>query len=808
MINYHFTNDMRFAQVDENLYLVAKHLKTGIWEHPSQSLRQAKNGWYPVYTFYFGLYEGAHNVDLILEGKSKFVLGEFIKKFQYPNPKGDRANSFQTEIENQQLNAPLRTLLQLLFYGVMYENVNFISKDAFKKYILANEAIAKNAMTIGTLFSEIREGTLDGIDFHQNISVSGGDPDRFCNQLLGVIEPLGYISLNDDKIVLNIDNVQGEDKAILFDIISYNEFWMPIQGLSSGEQEQSYKEYMQSKMELSNFEAVSSLELVDIQQKLQEISQQRFNHVYSEYKYRESSYAFFDNRVLFNNEHFSYLGKEEWSHFLSDPSGPDTEKITTEELLKLAEEHFYKKNPLEGLELDSIVGKNVIYYGAPGTGKSYGVTQQILKTYPNFGKEDSEQSQYVFRTTLHPEYTYSDFVGQVMPKVTSKGIKYEFSQGVFTRALEKAIAYEKLNVPVYLVLEELSRANVAAVFGDLFQLLDRKEGKSEYPITHSIIAKSVYHLSNEEAESEKGNRKIYIPRNLFIFGTVNTNDQNVFVMDTAFKRRFSWRYVSTKPANEKNNPYVPIVDADGSIGQVTWHEFYQALNRYITKEMELGEDKQIGQFFIQFTADNQANKSEIQNKLLHYIWDDVNNVSFSGRKLFAPSVENFSDLYDKFSEDKNVFNSDFITELLNSVVFDQTDSSSDKVQLTDSDIFNELGDEALELLNTYELNLEKIKKENGWTYDRKPMNYHAFKYFVDINNNRSGFLQVEKGRNGDLLQVSFRKEFVEGEIPKSRLGRPDRKSLFETVVQVSTIEEFEFLNGYIEESWRKANGTD
>ena len=68
-----------------------------------------------------------------------------------------------------------------------------------------------------------------------------------------MIEPLGYISLNDDKIVLNIDNVQGEDKAILFDIISYNEFWMPIQGLSSGEQEQSYKEYMQSKMELYLF---------------------------------------------------------------------------------------------------------------------------------------------------------------------------------------------------------------------------------------------------------------------------------------------------------------------------------------------------------------------------------------------------------------------------------------------------------------------------------------------------------------------------------------------------------------------------
>ena len=100
MINYHFTNDTRFDQVYENMYSVANHIKNGIWKHSSQSLVKAKNGWYPVYTFYFGLYEGAHNVDLILEGKSNFVLGEFIKKFQYPNPKKDNENSFHNEIIN------------------------------------------------------------------------------------------------------------------------------------------------------------------------------------------------------------------------------------------------------------------------------------------------------------------------------------------------------------------------------------------------------------------------------------------------------------------------------------------------------------------------------------------------------------------------------------------------------------------------------------------------------------------------------------------------------------------------------------
>ena len=142
--------------------------------------------------------------------------------------------------------------------------------------------------------------------------------------------------------------------------------------------------------------------------------------------------------------------------------------------------------------LNDQMGKNIIYYGAPGTGKSYCINEEIKKVYPNFNDETNEESTFVFRTTLHPEYTYTDFVGQVMPKSNEGEVTYDFRPGVFTKALAKAIEHENEGKPVYLVLEELSRSNVSAVFGDLFQLLDRKDGRSEYSITNSLIAREVY----------------------------------------------------------------------------------------------------------------------------------------------------------------------------------------------------------------------------------------------------------------------------------------------------------------------------
>lgn len=318
-------------------------------------------------------------------------------------------------------------------------------------------------------------------------------------------------------------------------------------------------------------------------------------------------------------------------------------------------------------------GKSVqkIYFGSPGTGKSHDIEQYLKVNVDNY-------DQQVFRTTFHPDYSYVDFVGQIIPSriynATNKNydISYEFYEGVFTRALKQA--YEDLDNDVYLVVEEMSRGNVAAIFGDLFQLLDRnvegvEKGWSKYGIRNNKIANQILQLPNDV---------IKLPPNFHIFGTVNTSDQNVFTMDTAFKRRFQWGYIKTAPILNKhnlspanlgekylNNPILKL-NFNGTMQDVYWSNLYGALNIYISDSnyLGLGEDKQVGPFFIDFTALNDTEvKEEIQNKLFNYLWTDIANGRNSKKvPLFnIPIVSSFSSLYSAFESNQQVFSNEFIT---------------------------------------------------------------------------------------------------------------------------------------------------
>lgn len=297
----------------------------------------------------------------------------------------------------------------------------------------------------------------------------------------------------------------------------------------------------------------------------------------------------------------------------------------------------------------------LIYYGAPGTGKSYEVDNlDVIKNSPK---------EQVFRTTFHPEYTYSDFIGQLLPVIKDDLITYDFQRGVFTNALRQA--YKDSSKSVYLIIEEMSRGNVISVFGDIFQLLDRDDKNvSRYPIRNALIAKEIPQIDDDSD-------LIVLPANFNILGTVNTSDQNVFVMDTAFKRRFDWIYISTDPVKkdgkiiEYDNVMIPLIN-DGEINKFSWHEFYMKLNRFITDRNEglgLSEDKQIGQFFILFSKDMDETyiKNKIQNKLLKYLWEDIESASYANtKKLFDESINNFSDLYRKYELDEQVFSDAFL----------------------------------------------------------------------------------------------------------------------------------------------------
>lgn len=232
-------------------------------------------------------------------------------------------------------------------------------------------------------------------------------------------------------------------------------------------------------------------------------------------------------------------------------------------------------------------GCNVLLYGVPGSGKSWTIEHEYVK-------DNSKVERLVF----HPDYTYSDFVGQILPCVKEGGqVSYQFTPGPFTNILRNA--YLNPTEEYILVIEEINRGNAPAIFGEVFQLLDRKieegglggdypVGTSEYGITNENIAKCVY---------GDPTHKIRIPANLSILGTMNTSDQNVFTLDTAFQRRWQMRLIENSFDNvEKAQADAKILDTG-----ITWQNFCTAMNDIIIKNCvrtTSSEDKRLGVYFI------------------------------------------------------------------------------------------------------------------------------------------------------------------------------------------------------------------
>ena len=233
-------------------------------------------------------------------------------------------------------------------------------------------------------------------------------------------------------------------------------------------------------------------------------------------------------------------------------------------------------------------GCNVLLYGVPGSGKSYTIEHEYCKL-----------GSKVERLVFHPDYTYSDFIGQILPAVDDNGqVSYEFTAGPFTNILREA--YNNPATEYILIIEEINRGNAPAIFGEVFQLLDRKVeyrevdddgfpiGTSEYGIANANIAKIVY-------GDEK--HKVRIPSNLSIIGTMNTSDQNVFTLDTAFQRRWDMRLIE----NNFENVDASLAEATILDTSVTWKDFCTEINKIVVGNgvrMTSAEDKRLGAYFV------------------------------------------------------------------------------------------------------------------------------------------------------------------------------------------------------------------
>ena len=342
---------------------------------------------------------------------------------------------------------------------------------------------------------------------------------------------------------------------------------------------------------------------------------------------------------------------------LPDYSDSEITKEKVKEQLKKAEEQNYMKeagsaavgrkysNYLYGKSISEICQElELVETHTQSRFIWYGV-QSVDYT---FEKETSEIIKLSERVTFHPNYSYAQFVGTYKPVQDSNDdekIKYEYVPGPFMRVYVNALKHTDRNF--LLLIEEINRANVAAVFGDVFQLLDRDENdNSEYPIAASEDIKK-YLAKNGIHDDE-----LKIPSNMYIWATMNSADQGVFPMDTAFKRRWEFEYIGINENEDKVKGYeIPI----SATKKVNWNELRKAINNKLIT-LGINEDKLLGPFFLSKSVlETALNKGVdfvkiFESKVLMYLFEDA--AKMKAKQLFNVDEKKFiySEVCKKFEE--------------------------------------------------------------------------------------------------------------------------------------------------------------
>ena len=318
-----------------------------------------------------------------------------------------------------------------------------------------------------------------------------------------------------------------------------------------------------------------------------------------------------------------------------------------------------------------------IFYGAPGTGKSH-------KIKDDADVKAADEKNLVFRTTFHPDSDYSTFVGAYKPSTAKRAVRnvagdivkdtnkqevyedcitYSFIPQAFLQAY--VAAWNNPDDKVFLVIEEINRGNCAQIFGDLFQLLDRDdEGASEYPIMADKDLAKYLNGNDEEGRPVLTNKdgikdgKLRLPKNLHIWATMNTSDQSLFPIDSAFKRRWEWKYIKITNGYEKKDNGEFKRDANGNKIKLDWkietngedwYGFICQINRFISN-MTSSADKQLGYFFCQANEDRKITTEAFVSKVIFYLWNDVfKDYGFEDASLFK---------YKEVDKDGNRFGDD------------------------------------------------------------------------------------------------------------------------------------------------------
>ena len=582
---------MRISDLPDSIKRVSEILLSGM--EPYQVDKSFGNNGATI-QFYFNLQD---NTETLIKGKDATldVIRNFILKFQFPNTR--TLESFRNTLNDKILFAPYRAIISVLYKLALNEgNTSYLTHDEILFFFFCNSDVCTNpSFDVDELINSIvcyRNNPYD-ITSSVRAKIKWNQYERQLREMMTVLQYASSVFKNRSGTLSFVIPTSTDDITFINNVISYDKVWYP-----------------------SNIED--------------------FN--------------------LSNKEYISYMDTANTPYYVIELNKP---------------------HKLNNKKVDESLQQ--IYYGAPGTGKSHTVKRHT-------------EGESVVRTTFHPDSDYSTFVGCYKPTtkeiemrdvtgkviiehgqpVTENRIIYQFVDQAFLQAYIKAWKfYVEAEDGVdpkkqFLIIEEINRGNCAQIFGDLFQLLDRNDsGFSEYFIhadkdmqkhlsnafkdylikdSHKDAINSLYPKEDDVVAKVLSGEILLLPNNLYIWATMNTSDQSLFPIDSAFKRRWDWEY---EPIKYKNINWV--IDIEGS--KYLWTSFQREINKRIFDATN-SEDKMLGDYFVNPT-DGVITEKILLNKILFYLWNDVCK---DGEGDIFKTADNedvtFSDLHSDGGKDK------------------------------------------------------------------------------------------------------------------------------------------------------------
>lgn len=669
MPKYLFSNDQRISELVERIQWVANYVMSGkkLKDIPGKS----DNNNAATLEFYYNLYPNTKNTKVAITSP-KEVIRNFVLKFQFPNPR--TIESFNDTLKDNVFVAPYRMVISILVSLAKIEDSDksYMTLEEILYYVFVNTDVCKNPSVncdkLAILILQERAVEKDYSSIIED-NIEWKQYDRQIREMMAVLCKFSEC-FRLSKGVLEYTHDSIED-GFISKIVEYNYFWIPSN---------------KDNFNLSTKEYISYMDMADTPYNIVEFNKEQ------------------DKKV--NNNLLDYSIQQ-------------------------------------------------IYYGAPGTGKSFEV-KDITKRYPTV------------RTTFHPDSDYSTFVGAYKPVMEEtpvygaqgvevakeKRITYTFVKQSFLKAYlgawQKYAKGSETIEPQFLVIEEINRGNCAQIFGDLFQLLDRSDnGFSTYPIeADSDLQNEIkdafgeggeYAIENELnvdnavdnytsnygktlSDDIKNGRVLLLPNNLYIWATMNTSDQSLFPIDSAFKRRWDWRYIKIIDAHKGwkiqcGNEYCD------------WWTLVKNINTRIAKETS-SDDKKLGYFFCKPPKDSDTiTEDKFVGKVLFYLWNDV--FKDGDISLFKVSDDEKAEIcFDAFYGNDNKVNIEAIRTFLVGVVGEENIKTNDNAPIAVEE--DENGNAIDYTKYSFDGESRLSKKDLGYNIVMKYISEHSDKTFAEL----------------------------------------------------------------------------